>query len=286
MTHNEITQFLISVADGLIYPSREEVSSQIRNLKIAAVSRGEEKEAKELWILGTVLQIQTLYLNAFNILEDNKFYDSWCILEQCEIALHSLEKHEKARWTPFKMDFIAEYVEKWQSLFPYKMFFSPAYIEHKVECSICGTQVLPRTNCEHRLGEIYAGEMCYRIVKEAEFLEVSLVESPVQKYSVAFPNHPATGVKGDFYNYSTIEYARSAIRGPFDPWSVERTRKLWPHSHFKHVGRNDSCPCGSSKKYKMCCMLGKGVLMPHFEFSFFVRPPAGTASEILSMPSV
>lgn len=26
---------------------------------------------------------------------------------------------------------------------------------------------------------------------------------------------------------------------------------------FDKVGRNDPCPCGSGKKYKNCCMVGK-----------------------------
>jgi len=25
------------------------------------------------------------------------------------------------------------------------------------------------------------------------------------------------------------------------------------------VGRNDRCPCGSDKKFKKCCLVGKGV---------------------------
>ena len=286
MTYDEIIRYLETVADNPAPPSREEVASQIKALKANAVSLGFETDAKKFWILGTVLQIQTLYLSAFQLLASRKFYDAWCTLEQCESSLHSLERHEKVRWTLFKMDFIAEYVAKWQSLFPYKMFFSPAYIKHRVECSICGQQVLPRTGCEHRLGEIYAGKMCYRIVKEAEPLEVSLVKDPVQKYSVVFPNNPVTGEKGDFYNYSTVEYARAAIRRPFDQWSVERTKKLWPHSHFAHVRSNDRCPCGSTKKYKKCCLPKEGVLMPHFQFNFSVQPPAGTPTEVLSMPRI
>ena len=33
-------------------------------------------------------------------------------------------------------------------------------------------------------------------------------------------------------------------------------RSPWPSDEnpFKHVGRNDPCPCGSGKKYKKCCL--------------------------------
>ncbi len=49
------------------------------------------------------------------------------------------------------------------------------------------------------------------------------------------------------------------------PWSVERTRalalRLAPPDkcpqHIPEVGRNEECPCGSSRKYKKCCALKK-----------------------------
>jgi hypothetical protein len=164
------------------------------------------------------------------------------------------------------------------------MFFSPEYIEHKKKCSICGRLVRPRTGCDHKLGDIYGGKMCFHIVTEADPISISLVENPVQKYSVAFPNHPTTGEKGDFYNYSAVEYARSIIRDPFDQWSVERKTKLWPHSHFPDVKRNDACPCGSTKKYKKCCGPKESVLMPHFEFHLSTEAPSGIPNDFLSLP--
>lgn len=285
MTRNEIIRYLAAVADEPKVPSRDDIAARIEVLKDRAVSRRLEEEAKELWILRSALQGQSLYLEAFELLGLGKFYDAWCTLERCDITLGSLEKHEKARWTLFRLDFIAEYVAKWQSIFPYKVFLSPAYIKHRKECSICGRQVLPRTSCVHRLGEIYNGRMCHHIVTDAELLEISLVENPVQKYSVAFPKHTGNRENGDSYNYATVEYARSAIQNPFDIWSVERTTKLWPHSHFQRIGRNDPCPCGSSEKYKKCCLIKEGVLMPHFQFLLSAQPPLGIPSEVLSLPS-
>lgn len=284
MKVDEIVRYLEAVEDRPTFPQRDAVAAQIALGKASAVQRGAEEEAKELWILESVLQAQTQYLEALQLLDAKQFYDAWCMLERCEITLGELEKHEQARWSLFRLDFISEYVAKWQSIFPYKMFLSPEFIEREKKCSICGRPVLPRTDCGHRLGYIYGGRMCYHIVTRLDPVSVSLVENPVQKYSVAFANHPVTGEKGDHYNYSTVEYARSIIQSPFDPWIVERTRKLWPHSHFTHVGRNDRCPCGSAKKYKKCCLPNEGVLMPHFQFHISKQLPAEVPSSVLSLP--
>ncbi|RLA37942.1 MAG: hypothetical protein DRR15_00595 [Gammaproteobacteria bacterium] len=38
-------------------------------------------------------------------------------------------------------------------------------------------------------------------------------------------------------------------------------RNRQPASDWRQVGRNDSCPCGSGKKFKWCC--GARRLLPH-----------------------
>lgn len=284
MEISEIVRCLEGIKGGLAISSQVELAERIEFLKQDAVNRGSEKEAKDLWILENVLLAQMQYLKAFHLLELKKFYDAWCMLERCEITLGALERHETDRWKSFHLDFIAEHVAKWQSIFPYKTFFSPEYIEHRKVCSICGDPVLPRSGCDHRLGDIYGGKMCYHVVTHADPISISMVENPVQKYSVAFPNDPVTGAKGDYYNYSVVQYARSVVLDPFDRWSAEHTTKLWPHSHFRHVGRNDPCPCGSKKKYKKCCLPKEGVLMPHTLIHVSTAIPEGIPNEFLSQP--
>ena len=39
------------------------------------------------------------------------------------------------------------------------------------------------------------------------------------------------------------------------------------------IGRNDSCPCGSGRKYKNCCLEDQGSGLPH-------EGPAGVFAEI------
>ncbi len=109
---------------------------------------------------------------------------------------------------------------------------------------------MPQGFCGHRVGEIYNGEMCHRILTKLEVMGISIVDKPVQKYSVLFLSDEKTGKQRDHYNYALVQYAIGALREPFDGWDVERTSRHQPHSRYAAIGRNEPCPCESGKKYK------------------------------------
>ena len=212
-----------------------------------------------MWCLAQALAVQEHYLRAFGQLKAGEFYKAWCELEHTELALASLERHDTESWPEFHLDFVQVHTERWQSLFPYKMFVSPELLQNEKLCSICKRPVVPHAFCGHRVGEIYNGEMCYRIVTKLEALGISMVENPVQKYSVLFLNDEKTGQQRDQYNYVLVKYAISGLRNAFDGWDVERTTRRQPHSRFADVSRNDPCPCESGKKYKKCCLRGPAL---------------------------
>jgi hypothetical protein len=120
-----------------------------------------------------------------------------------------------------------------------------------------------RKRCGHVVGEIYDGELCSRVIRPAAILEISLVENPVHKANVMFLTDPKTHERRDHYDYSLLSAVVAQLRSPCDRWSSEWSRCRAPHSKFKHVGRNDKCPCRSGKKYKACCLPHDGVLQSH-----------------------
>lgn len=246
---------------------------RLKKIKEAAVSGADEDTAKLAWCYEQILNIQTNYLQAFGRLKSGKFYEAWCLFERVEIGLHHLERHFPIADDTFKLLSIAKYTRQFQSLYPYKYFLSPAYLILEAFCSICGRKRSVRSPCEHVVGDIYNGEMCCREVKKAKLLEVSIVEKPAQKYSVPFTRDPETREQVDHYNYSLVEYVTNGLREPFDEWDSRWTEVRHPHSRYKHVGRNEECPCESSKKYKKCCLNEGGVLRPHLEITFSVPPP-------------
>ncbi len=143
---------------------------------------------------------------------------------------------------------------------------SPEILEHEKKCNICGRVISIRKPCNHEVGEIYNGDMCCRIVTKMNFLGISMVESPVLKYSVPFIDTEKTGEFVDHYNYSLLEYLIEMLLNPFEDWSFKLTSKIYPHSHYENHSRNDKCPCGSGAKYKKCCLQKDGVELPHYEF--------------------
>lgn len=279
MTLAEIENYLASVANRPDNPTAETVASALATLKLKALERHDECAAKRIWCVQQAHRGQTLYLRAFARMKQGLFHEAWLDFEEAELALQFLQPHAGDLWPTSRLSFVNKYIQKWQRLFPYKVFGSPEIVQLEKTCSICNQRITPRSHCGHVVGEIYGGEMCGRIVTKVEFLGMSMVENPVQKYSVLFLTDPKTGRAYDHYDYGLVRYAVGALRKPFDEWDSEWTTRRHPHSYFRHVGRNDACPCGSKKKYKKCCLLEEGVLRPHVQFTFSVPPPDGTPSE-------
>jgi len=280
MRPEEIASFLQAVAVRPAEPTAKDVRVALAQQKRGAVAAGDQALAKSIWCVEQALTIQQHYLEVFRLLQARAFYQAWCELERVEIALAALERHKTASWEDFRLDFIQEYTAKWQGLFPYKYFFSPEFIQVEKLCSICKKPVLPRSFCGHRVGEIYDGEECLRIVTKLGGIGgIAIVDKPVQKYSVLFLRDENNGTI-DQYNYCLVEYAINALRAPFDGWEVERTTRRQPHAHFTDVGKNDACPCESGKTYEECCLQESGVVRPHFEFTFFVPPPDGVVHDM------
>lgn len=273
MTHSDAIEILRRPA-ARSSGEELEVASWLSSSKQDAVTRGDEPGAKRFWCLEQVLKAQQLYANVFQLLKSAEYYNAWCELERLELTLQFLAPHLDGPGAEFEIDFIDAYRRKWQKLFPYKIFMSPEIIQHEKICSVCRQVVSIRKSCGHRVGEIYQGEMCVRIVSKPEYIGLAMVTDPVQKYSVPFMIDPETGASNDRYDYRLVEYPIRRLESPYHEWECVFTRRRHPHARFSFVGRNDKCPCESGRKYKKCCLLESGVLRPHVEYTFHVPPPA------------
>lgn len=87
-------------------------------------------------------------------------------------------------------------------LFPPQIFFSPGFVIKKAECSICGKEY---GECEHVVGKAYMGKICYKIIKEVELREISIVEYPADKHARALQFTDDKGVTRDFMTWRRIE---------------------------------------------------------------------------------
>lgn len=245
--------------------------------KCRAVEANDQDGAKEIWCLEEALAAQTRFIGAFQRVQERAYYEGWCDFEQAELALLRLERHFPDKDDVYHTRTIAQLVKQWQQLYPYRIFMSPEFLIHEKRCNICNEVVNIRKPCGHRVGEVYDGRYCYRLVTKSEALGIAFVEKPVQRYSVPFVVDAKTGKSTDQYDYSLVEFAARRLASPFHGWSFERTTRRHPHARFSYVGRNDPCPCEvSKKKYKKCCLpIPAGVLRPHVQFTFAEALPDG-----------
>ncbi len=236
-------------------------------IKKDAVQKGDQELASAVWCLEQIIVAQWHFITAYEQARSLHFYGSWCSLEQAEIALHSLSRHYSSPAGRFGVPTMLSCIPKLQALYPYRIFMSPGYIIHEAICSICRQKLQVRGGCGHRRHELYDGEACGRIITKPEMLEISFVEKPVQKYSVAF----AQGGPG--FNYALVDYAVKGMGSPWADWSYEiqeryRPTALAADERFRSRKRNDRCPCGSHKKFKKCCLSEMRESYQHHQFGF------------------
>lgn len=231
-----------------------DVSRAARALKTGPVS---SEEKNRLWWVQVFADATEIYLDAYRLMARGKYYEGWCELERAENAFARLLGNQ------FLMELVpiaesrAELVALWQSVFPYKYFASPGMRYKKWKCSICGKQSTPVEPCGHIIHRVYEGQLCYRIILEAEPTHVAIVTDPVQKYSVLQPDN----------DYSVVQYVLDHLTGPFHPWDGEWTHKRHPHDKFSDRAPDGPCPCESRLRYSECCMLQEGVRLPHFQMT-------------------
>lgn len=230
------------------------IKTYLKELKADAVAQNNEVLANEIWCLEAVSSIQQSYISAFNSIKNSKHFDAWQAYDSIDIGLGSLRKHLDYSNNLYNLEFIEEYTRKFQSLFPYQFFMSREAVIKKESCSICGKINTIRNRCEHEVGELYMGVMCCRVVEDVEFLALSIVTNPFDKYTVLFP-------QGMEYNYGALDILFKRLNTPYDRWMLEIEKRLKPE--FEGAQRNAVCPCGSGKKYKKCCYGTESELMDH-----------------------
>lgn len=254
---NRINQLLLSQSTNI-----DDYSScrlKLENYLAFCQGKSKEKTTNFFWQLITLLRIKNNFLISFNYLKSDKFYESWCILETIEIDLNNLlDNSNKEFFIKYKLDFYRIYVEKWQSLFPYKIFLSMGFIASDFHCSICGHLLRPRNQCVHKKGKIYDGELCIHICSKIDdILEVSFVKNPMQKCCIIIKD----------YDYSLLQSLIQRLNSPFDGWYYFKTKIQVQRDNFNEVCESSPCPCQQNdKNFKDCCFNKSEIEIPHIEF--------------------
>lgn len=246
--------------------------SEIAEIKKGFQASGPSEAANQSWFLESVVQSRLEFLTCIKLVNEEKYGAAWPKLETVEIILGSLLRNPILDTTLYEIEKLMRQVRQCQSLYPYKVFFSPEFLIKIEECSICGKSMDPWSSCNHLIGKVYNGESCHRIIKEADILGISLVNDPVQKYSVAIIMNPDGS---DPTDYTLVKSVLGRLRNPFDLWRAVETVRRHPHKYFPNVNEKDDCPCRSGKYFGKCCGPEDGVLKPHYQIYFDVEPEEG-----------
>lgn len=240
-------------------PQFIKIIDSIKNEKAKAIEHGEEDKANECWRILKAIDINMLYIQAFQNIKRRNYRDAWNELEQCEINYQSLSENSTESFLiNTRAVFIREKVLKWQSIYPYCLFISPGFKIGYHTCSICDHRVRPRSRCEHKKGKIYNGELCLHIAHDIEFLELSIVSTPVQKYSLM---HDDTAL-----DFTLLQYLSDILENAFEEWDLNRTTMKFPRERFVNVKNEDKCPCQSGRDFQHCCKGEKEIEIPHIDF--------------------
>ncbi|MGL5090216.1 MAG: hypothetical protein ACRC8B_04640 [Aeromonas sobria] len=265
----------LTTLENTTAPEIQQIVDAIKSEKKKAIESGDEVKANNLWRQLEALKLNVLYIKAFHNIKIKNYRDAWNQLEQCEIACSFIKRNSTIEDVHnYRIEFIENKITKWQSLYPYCVFASPGFKVGYYTCSICGHKVRPRSRCEHKKGKVYFGELCLHVAHEMEILEISIVSSPVQKYSVLHND--------ETLNFSLIEYLSEILEDAFEEWDINWTTMKFPSARFESVASGDKCPCKSDKMFEYCCMNKEEIEIPHVDFIF--SKPLPSEKESIRFP--
>ena len=256
-------------ATNLLQNYRSRISSKLptffwellSNIKQDYITQNNQLGAKAAWCLECIGDIQDNFISAFLHIKAENFLSGWELLEQCENAIVSLDRHFVESQNNLGIEHVRVHAQQLQELYQLKWGVSPGALYDEVRCSICQERRLLRSNCGHKVGDIYNGELCFGVVTKWTLLHISLVDNPAQKSSVIWPE--------DETQFIVLKQLADELLSPWDPWRYHIETRRSKHPAFKNVGLSDPCPCGSSLKYAQCCAEKDTVPdFPHFQFTF------------------
>jgi hypothetical protein len=158
----------------------ERLRSEILEIKIRVAKCGDNDSANFLLGLSCIPSALIEELKMIIALKEDRANDAWDnLIEAQDHVSTAIKAHDK-------FSYLEKYADKLSALeellFPRQSFCSPGMIVRESECSICKQDY---GECDHIKGIAYMGELCVRIIKKAEFRELSLVKNPANKHARA-----------------------------------------------------------------------------------------------------
>jgi hypothetical protein len=156
----------------------KEYISKLIEIKADFIERKLEPEANMVFcFVGSIRAVQYELQMLVNFKAD-KMSEAWgCLVFAQTVLGPVIRNHPIDNTSPIE-GYLNRLVAYEKLMFPQMDFFSAGYIIKECQCSICKKD--PDV-CDHLKGKLYMGELCYRIIVEADLLEGSRVKNPANK---------------------------------------------------------------------------------------------------------
>jgi hypothetical protein len=149
-----------------------------------------------------------------------------------------------------------------EKAYPYKLFISIGAVASWTECSICGKDI-DSPDCIHRRGQLYAGVMACSLLRDFKsFDHVAWVTNPEDKRCVITYDENGPHFALTRYLAACIR-ERSLLISEFH--HIEFSQRKVYNPDYRKLGRNETCFCGSKRKFKLCCIEKMVVEKEHAE---------------------
>ncbi|MCD9480489.1 hypothetical protein [Photobacterium phosphoreum] len=256
----------LSTLEDVNDPELQTYLDELKKRKEQAQVCNNEEVANAYWREIEAIELNITFIKCFGHLKAKQYRTAWNLLERCEINCKFLIENSTTEFQKKKrVSFIQEFIVKFQSLFPYCVFVSPGFKVGFYTCGICGHKVRPRSRCKHKKGKVYNGQLCLHEGHELEPIEISIVDKPVQKYSVMHDDSTL--------DFSLLDYLMEVLNCAFEYWDYVKTKMSFPRERFATFTSDDLCPCKSGSYFKDCCESKSEIEIPHIDFIFTKEIP-------------
>lgn len=152
--------------------------SELLELKSDFVSNKMEPEANLVYCIVGSIRAIAFELQMMVFIKKDQMAAAWTNLVRAQTILGPVIRNYPLDNTQGIEGYLQRLLDHERLLFPPMQFFSAGYIIKKAMCSICSSDP---DDCDHLKGKLYMGELCCRIIAEADLLEGSSVSNPASK---------------------------------------------------------------------------------------------------------
>lgn len=236
-----------------------EAQTEISEYKASTTEGSAKNNCFIYWVFFELLKVLASY---WKCVEAEKYYDSWCKLQDALDCLRQLKRFYKE--DSVSLQFLIRQLLSIEKVYPYKYFSSCGYIIAHFECGLC-FQDIDSDNCPHVKGQLYSGEVAIAIARNIKSIDhLAIVTNPKNKRLVLAPDDSRQ--EFDLLRLLILEFNAKKCC-PLSFAQVHLIEKIRIDPDHQRAPRNSPCYCGSGKKYKKCCIKSEQIPHLHMDIS-------------------